>query len=310
MSAREVTIRVQRGNGANVAKMSRPREIIGSGEGVNWRIRDSDVEARHAALYVGEGDRLWIEPLAGETFVDGERLDGPLPVREGVPIRIGPAIVTATGLLPDGRVPEGALWTLPPATDAEIRLEEELDAQLETLDADAAQALAWRWADRVARLHVARALESAAFLDAATSVRRVPAVADLDAAGTMREHLRNLDDSVQAELQRRKDAGEAKGEALAAGRLALAALRLAEDAVRGAVTPYTGRPGFAVTIGFGEDSDPPPDVRETRELHARPRAGVVAGRLVDVARTLDAEAGALTELRLLAKEIADARRAG
>ena len=300
-------MRLQVGNGANVAEMSVAREVIGSGDTASWRLRGSEnVAAEHAALVVDADDTLWIEDLASglPTLVDGERLTGRRRLLGTERVVIGEGTLTVTGLLPDGRVPEGSLWELPRAGAEEAKLEEERNTAIDDrLTNDAAQDLAFAWSDRAVRVHVAGALEEADLLDLATALRRLPRVRDRASSMALDGAVRALIDPVQEALQQRKDAGRAR-ESLEPMKRALHAARLAHDAARAALAPYTGSPGFAVMIAYDEDSIPPPDNRATRTQHARPRAGVVAGRLTDTARMLDAEGG-LAEVRVQLKEVLD-----
>lgn len=290
--------------------MSRPREVFGSSKKANWTIGDDpDVAPEHAALLADEDadDGLWIEDLGSgkPTLVDGERLEGRRRLLGTESVRIGSATITVSGLLPDGRVPEGSLFVLPAPDKEELSLEVKRNDAIETLSAEAAQSLAFVWSDRAARSHAAGALEAADLLDAASGVRGTPAIVDRKTSMEMDAVLQRQIGLVRLGLQARKDAG-ARGEPLVAGRVALHVLRMTHDAVRSALAPYSGSPGFAVMVGYGPESVPPEDTPAIREAHARPRAGVTGGRCVDAARLLDPHA-ALLEVRLQLKELLDLR---
>lgn len=301
-----VTIRLQKGGGGSVSHMTKPREIIGAGPGADWTVKDPQVSPKHTALWIGADGGLWVEDLgsASGTRVNGALLVEPKRLAETDTVEIGPAVLTVSGLLPDGRVPAGALFRLPRAGDEENNLEQKRNEAIAQLDPDAAQRLAYAWCERVLRAHVAAALEAADFLDEASALRRAAPVTNRETSMAAHERLRLLERDVQRALQERTDAGHAHEE-LETANLALQVARVARDAVRASVAPYGGRPGFAVMIGFGEQSVPPEDDRAARAAYALPRAGVVAGHVVDAARILDAEGG-LAEVRQQVKEVIEA----
>lgn len=303
---RVITVRVQKGSGANLGRLRRERETIGSGKGVSWLVSDPAVGAVHAAVFVAD-QFLWIEDLGSRlgTFVNGDAISGPRRLFETDSVRIGAATITFAGFLPDGRVPAGSLYDMPVSQGEELELEERRNDVIRELDADAAQTLAYRWCDRLARTRLAGALERAGATDSASELRRAARVVDRESATAMHALLSRLVTKAQKALQRACDE-KRRDDFIEPLEAALHALREGRDGLRASVAPYTGHPGFAVMIGFSGDSEPPPDDAEHRLAHALPRAGVVAGHACDVARILDPDGGR-TEAREQVKEVLDAR---
>jgi putative peptide zinc metalloprotease protein len=74
--------------------------VIGRSAGASLRLDDPSVSRTHARISAGDG---WIEDAGSShgTFVDGALLDGPVPLRHGMRIRIGDQELTVERRPPD-----------------------------------------------------------------------------------------------------------------------------------------------------------------------------------------------------------------
>src|SRR3712207_5813102 len=92
-----VTIGSGEGEGLSV-RVEGERFLVGSGEECQLMVRGRGVEPLHAYFQVREDGRVELYDLGTDegTFVDGERVEGSVPIDGGEEIRIGDTVLRPT----------------------------------------------------------------------------------------------------------------------------------------------------------------------------------------------------------------------